>query len=41
MKRVHGADVRFGSLADVCPAKGHVRFTPQERSQERPQEQTW
>jgi len=25
---VHGADVRFGSLADVCPAKGHVRFTP-------------
>ena len=22
------ADVRFGSLADVCSAKGHVRFTP-------------
>ena len=22
------ADVRFGSLADICSAKGHVRFTP-------------
>jgi hypothetical protein len=21
------ADVRFGSLADICSAKGHVRFT--------------
>jgi hypothetical protein len=21
-------DVRFGSLADICTAKGHVRFTP-------------
>ena len=21
-------DVRFGSLADMCGAKGHVRFTP-------------
>jgi hypothetical protein len=21
-------DVRFGSLADICSAKGHVRFTP-------------
>ena len=21
-------DVRFGSLADICAAKGHVRFTP-------------
>ena len=20
--------VRFGSLADICSAKGHVRFTP-------------
>ena len=23
-----GADVRFGSKADICSAKGHVRFTP-------------
>jgi hypothetical protein len=23
-----GTDVRFGSLADVCSATGHVRFTP-------------
>jgi hypothetical protein len=22
------ADVRFGSLADICSAKGLVRFTP-------------
>ena len=22
------ADVRFGSKADICSAKGHVRFTP-------------
>jgi hypothetical protein len=22
------ANVRFGSLADICSAKGHVRFTP-------------
>jgi len=22
------ADVRFGSLADICAAKRHVRFTP-------------
>jgi hypothetical protein len=22
-------DVRFGSLADICSAKGHVRFTPE------------
>ena len=22
-------DVRFGSLADMCSAKGHVRFTPE------------
>jgi hypothetical protein len=22
------ADVRFGSLADICSATGHVRFTP-------------
>jgi hypothetical protein len=21
-------DVRFGSLADMCSANGHVRFTP-------------
>jgi hypothetical protein len=23
------ADVRFGSKADMCGAKGHVRFTPE------------
>jgi hypothetical protein len=23
-----GRNVRFGSLADICSAKGHVRFTP-------------
>jgi len=23
------ADVRFGSKADMCSAKGHVRFTPE------------
>jgi hypothetical protein len=23
-----GQHVRFGSLADICSAKGHVRFTP-------------
>jgi hypothetical protein len=22
------SDVRFGSKADMCAAKGHVRFTP-------------
>jgi len=22
-------DVRFGSKADICDAKGHVRFTPE------------
>jgi hypothetical protein len=22
------ANVRYGSLADICSAKGHVRFTP-------------
>jgi hypothetical protein len=22
------SNVRFGSLADICSAKGHVRFTP-------------
>jgi hypothetical protein len=25
------SDVRFGSLADICSAKGHVRFTPESR----------
>jgi hypothetical protein len=25
---LHKHDVRFGSLADICSAKGHVRFTP-------------
>jgi hypothetical protein len=24
-----GRDVRFGSKADICAAKGHVRFTPE------------
>ena len=24
-----GTDVRFGSLADICSAKRHVRFTPE------------
>jgi hypothetical protein len=24
----HGANVRFGSKADICSAKRHVRFTP-------------
>jgi hypothetical protein len=23
-----GRNVRFGSLADICSAKGHVRFAP-------------
>jgi hypothetical protein len=23
--------VRFGSKADICSAKGHVRFTPESR----------
>ena len=23
------SDVRFGSQADMCAAKGHVRFTPE------------
>ena len=26
---VVGPDVRFGSKADICGAKGHVRFTPE------------
>jgi hypothetical protein len=25
---LNGAYVRFGSLADICSAKRHVRFTP-------------
>ena len=25
----NGNHVRFGSLADICSAKGHVRFTPE------------
>ena len=25
---VRWRDVRFGSLADICSAKGHVRFAP-------------
>jgi hypothetical protein len=24
-------NVRFGSLPDICSAKGHVRFTPESR----------
>ena len=27
--REHEHDVRFGSKADMCSAKGHVRFTPE------------
>jgi hypothetical protein len=28
-RRVHqGSNVRFGSKADICSAKAHVRFTP-------------
>jgi hypothetical protein len=27
-RKVPSHDVRFGSLADICSAKGHVRFTP-------------
>src|SRR5262249_39766348 len=27
-KLVKGPDVRFGSLADICSAQAHVRFTP-------------
>ena len=26
--RKSGLDVRFGSSADICSAKGHVRFDP-------------
>jgi hypothetical protein len=26
------SDVRFGSKADICSAKAHVRFTPQKRT---------
>jgi hypothetical protein len=26
---VRDTDVRFGSKADMCSAKGHVRFTPE------------
>jgi hypothetical protein len=33
-----GLDVRFGSLADICSAKGHVRFAPNsDRESEIPQ----
>ena len=28
-KRATGSGVRFGSKADMCSAKGHVRFTPE------------
>src|SRR5262245_48648478 len=32
------ADVRFGSIADMCAAKGNVRFTPNsDRNSEIPQ----
>jgi hypothetical protein len=27
--REHAWNVRFGSKADMCGAKGHVRFTPE------------
>jgi hypothetical protein len=26
---VNGANVRFGSKADICSAQAHVRFTPE------------
>jgi hypothetical protein len=33
-----GSNVRFGSLADICSAKGHVRFAPNsDRESEFPQ----
>jgi hypothetical protein len=28
---LHCCDVRFGSKADMCSAKGHVRSTPESR----------
>jgi hypothetical protein len=28
-KQIWSADVRFGSKADMCSAKGHVRSTPE------------
>jgi hypothetical protein len=38
-KDLSGVDVRFGSLADICSAKGHVRFTPNsDRESEFPQQ---
>ena len=36
--RFGGANVRFGSLAEICSAKGHVRFAPNsDRKSEFPQ----
>jgi hypothetical protein len=35
MKRganIRRCKARFGSLADICAAKRHVRFTPQKRT---------
>ncbi|MGB8679499.1 MAG: hypothetical protein WCD59_17595, partial [Pseudolabrys sp.] len=34
-KRATGSGVRFGSLADMCSANGHVRFTPNSRHVQR------
>ena len=28
VETLNGGSVRFGSKADMCSAKGHVRFTP-------------
>jgi hypothetical protein len=37
-RRAIHIDVRFGSLADICSAKGHVRFAPNsDRESEIPQ----
>ena len=30
--RAARTNVRFGSKADMCSAKGHVRFTPEKRT---------
>jgi len=31
-RQVDWPHVRFGSLADICSAKSHVRFTPESRT---------
>jgi len=30
-----GSHIRFGSKADICAAKSHVRFTPESRLMQR------